>query len=516
MSAPIKFENLPPHLRADRLKVIRLYNEVLIDDDIEAQRELCRKDLFYLLTVAMKRVDANHDWLYDRCREVQAEPNGMLDLWSRAHYKSTIITFALSIQDILNDPEITIGIFSHTATIAGDFLNQIKSELEDNQYLKDLFPEILYQNPQREAPKWGLEKGIQVKRTGNPKEATVEAWALGQGTGRHFDVRVYDDVVTEFSVTTPEMIEKTTDSWRLSMNLGRTIDPIVRYIGTRYHFNDTYREIIATGAAKPRIYVATEDGDAGSRADGVLLSSDALAEKRKIMGPYIYACQMYQNPVADSVMGFREDWLLYYRFPLKSLHAFNLYLLVDPAGSKKKSSDYTVMAVIGLGPDQKYYLVDAVRDRLNLTERGDLLFKLVRKYNPTSVGYEKYGLQADVEYMKKVMEEENYRFKIIELGGNMAKVDRIRRLVPTFENGEFFIPHRLLFLDNEGRQHDFVAEFKTDEFVAFPVAIHDDMLDCISRIHDPDLNANFPQGEGTDDRRGAAKKAKHQYNVLGR
>jgi hypothetical protein len=57
--------------------------------------------------------DLNRDWYFARCREVQAAPNGYLDLWGREHGKSSLITFGLTIQDILNDPEITVGIFSY-------------------------------------------------------------------------------------------------------------------------------------------------------------------------------------------------------------------------------------------------------------------------------------------------------------------------------------------------------------------------------------------------------------------
>src|ERR1700759_1112643 len=101
----------------------------------EVQRWLGRHDLFFLLVKLLRRPDLNHPWIFDRCREVQNKPNGHLDLWSREHGKSSLITFGLTIQDILNDPEITIGIFSHTRPVAKTFLRQIKMEFETNVWL---------------------------------------------------------------------------------------------------------------------------------------------------------------------------------------------------------------------------------------------------------------------------------------------------------------------------------------------------------------------------------------------
>jgi len=71
-----------------------------------------------MLDYVLKRADLNRDWYFERCREVQAAPSGYLDLWGREHRKSSLIIFGLTIQDILNDPEITVGIFSYSRPIA--------------------------------------------------------------------------------------------------------------------------------------------------------------------------------------------------------------------------------------------------------------------------------------------------------------------------------------------------------------------------------------------------------------
>lgn len=428
-----------------------------------------------------------------RCQEVQANPNGYLDLWARGHYKSTIITFALTIQDILSshgddpDPkwlgyEATIGIFSCTKPLAKQFLGQIKREFETNSLLLDYFPDILWANPGKDAPMWSLDSGLILKRKSNPKEASIEAWGIveGQPTGKHFIGRVYDDVVTVENIRSPSMIEKTTQAWELSLNLGSKPEskPYVRYIGTRYHYNDTYKVIMERGSAIARIHTATIDGTV--EGEPVLMTREELAEKRRDMGPYTFNCQMLQNPVADGKQGFLRQWCNFYEAG-DSTH-MNRYIIVDPANEKKASNDFTVMTVLGLGPDGNYYVVDWIRDRLSLTERATTLFRLHRKYKPKSVGYEQYGMQADIAHIKDKMKRDNYNFKMVALGGNIAKIDRIKMLIPIFEQGRMYLPNHCYKTNYEKKTEDLTEVFLTHEYDTFPVCQHDDMLDCMARI----------------------------------
>lgn len=448
-----------------------------------------KRDLYFLLRYLLKREDCDNDWVFNRCREFQAAPNGYLDLWAREHYKSTVITYAGTIFEILNDPETTIGIFSHTRPIAKAFMRQIKQEFETNEGLKDLYPDILWRDPRKEAPKWSEDEGIVVKRKSNPKEATVEAWGVvdGQPTSKHYKGLIYDDIVTRESVGTPEMILKTTDALALSYNLGAH-GGWRRFIGTRYHYNDTYKTLIARGTALPRVKPATKDGKV--EGEPVFLTREQLAKKRADMGPYVFGCQMLQDPKADEAQGFKEDWLRYAMVPTTG---HNLVMLVDPASAKKKDSDYTSMWMLGLGPDKNFYIHDMLRDRLNLTERADAVIMWHRKYRPMAVGYERYGMMADIEHIQTRMEDENYRFDITELGGTMPKIDRIRRLIPLFEKGRVFLPPKLAKTNYEGREVDLVRAFIDEEYLPFPVGGHDDMLDALARVLDENMPIAWPE-----------------------
>ena len=456
-------------------------------------RMLCKQDLYYLLVKACGRRDMVNEFMFARTREVEAAPNGYLDLWSREHGKTSIITFGLTIQDILRDPEVTIGIFSHTRPIAKAFLRQIMRELETNRILHAAFPDVLWGMDTKQSPKWSEDDGLIVRRKSNPNEATVEAWGLvdGQPVSKHFRVLLYDDIVVQASVTTPDMIAKTMARLEESYSLGVTPGGIRRFAGTRWHFNDAYKTIIERGTVKAREHPGrvggTEDGES------VYWDEETHVEKRRDMGPYVYAAQILLNPKADAMQGFRREWLRTYQKIRPD--TLNWYLCVDAASSKKRGSDYTAMWAVGLGADGNYYCVPEVRDRLNLKERGDRLFALHRKYRPKQVRYEKYGLMSDIEHYQGRMETENYRFTITEVAGQTSKQDRIKRLIPAFEAGRMWLPASHHITDWQKVPVDLVHAFVEEEYMAFPVGLHDDMLDALARIAEPDLKLVWPMEE---------------------
>jgi hypothetical protein len=407
-------------------------------------------DRYFLLTVLLGRQDAEHPWLFDRCREVERDPDGYIDLWARFHYKSTIITFAGAIQELMCDPEITIAIFSVIKPIAEAFLNQIKEEFEQNEKLKQVYPDVLYSFPRQSSSdgrpaKWGVARGITVKRKSNPKEATIEAHGLidGQPTSRHFRLHIYDDVVTQ-DYLSDDQIRKTTERWEMADNLGSHLGVRKWMPATRYHFADTCGVVIDRKSMKPRIYPATHDG----KLDGKpVFLSQARWDQLKNDQRSTVSAQLLLNPIAGDEATFSSLWLTGYEvIPV----VMNVYILIDPSMGVTERSDRTAIAVIGVDQGSNKYLLDGVRHRMKLSDRWDYIKQFKRKWErhpgveTVKVGYERYGMQVDVEVLKDMQRRENNIFPIDELNtprrGQHAKPDRIRRLEPDIRERRFLFP----------------------------------------------------------------------------
>lgn len=450
---------------ATREQCNAFYARVGREGGLDDLRYLACHDLYFLLTRLLSggRKDADHPWLYERIREFEAAPDGYLDLWARDHYKSTIITFAGTIQEILRDPEITIGVFSHTRPIATNFVRQIKVEFESNGVLQDLFPFIRPPKGIDSRP-WG-ESMLCVKRQGNAKEQTLEAWGIvqGQPTSKHFNLRIYDDLVTPESVTGPEMIEKTTNAFVLSENLG-TRGGRARAIGTRYHHNDTYAELIEREVFKPRVYPATHDGT--TKGTPIFLTQEELERKLRTMGSYIFGCQMLQSPSPDEGAIFQRPWLRYWKvLPTK----FDRVLIsMDCAFKDKLDSDFVVAQAWGqLGADA--YLFDQIRGKWDFVETVKQFLNFTRKHPAaqTKLIEDKANGPAVIASLKHEIPG------IIPVEPFGSKTARAYAVSPYFESGNVYLPHASIC--------PWVVDYER-ELLQFPVVTNDDQVDTTTQL----------------------------------
>ncbi len=345
------------------------------------------------------------------------------------------------------------------------------------------------------------------------------ASALSPITGIGCDTLLLDDLIKPMEAYSETIRSSTNQNIRTTLfsRLNDKRTGAICLIMQRVHEDDPTGHLLKDGGwtlvklpaeAKTSVLITLGDKKWEMKEGDLLfpqrLSREILDQTMLDMTPMNYAGQMLQEPVPVGGGEFMPEWPNHYNPLTIKPKGMNVYLLVDAAGGdetnkkKKKTSDRTAMAVIGLAPDNNYYLLDLVIDRFNATERIDMLFILHKKWNeicgkPPRVGYEKYGLMTDVHYAKKRMGEEGYNFQLIELGGRMAKEERIRRMIPDLQKGRWYFPDTLIYTDTEGRSIDMVKELLDSEMAVFPRARFDDGLDATTRIYDEEMQVLFPR-----------------------
>jgi hypothetical protein len=287
------------------------------------------------------------------------------------------------------------------------------------------------------------------------------------------------------------------------------------YIGTRYNYADTYKTILDRKVAIPRIYPATDMGTRDGKP--VFLSEDDWAEKVRENSNYTLACQYLQNPVAGDEMEFKPEWIRRYEIRPEVL---NVCITVDPAHSRKKGTSNTAMAATGIDAQRNKYFLDGACHKMSLTERWTTLKNMRTKWlnrkgiQTVRVGYERYGLQSDIEHFEEMMKIENNAFPIDEVSwtreGVQSKLDRIRRLIPDHQNWRFYYPYEgkptklqmeteaykkgyliakpIKRVNEDGRIYNLVDYLIHNEYLFFPATTQLDLLDAMSRFYDMDMN----------------------------
>lgn len=459
-------------------------------------QNLVVKDLWFILYFVMKIKEAHNPFVIQACHDVQkGQRSNTLEVYARGHWKSTIITIAETIQDLMKDPNDTICILSYNRSLAQKFLKTIANIFEQSEFLKKLFPYILHQDPSKEAFRWSEEAGLFLKRPGFAKEGSVEAWGLidGMPTGAHFKKLVYDDVETERNVTTPEMRTDIIEKFELSKSIG-TDGGRRRVIGTFYHHDsllcylrDLKDPVTGENIFHTRIKPATDNGEANGKP---VLFSDARFSEVRAGDPYVFACQYLCNPTPMSEQKLNPDFLIEVE-PSKIPKNILKFMAIDPAGldkDKNRKSDAWAILTFGVVPHRDdngasdIYILDFFIGPLNEENAPSKIVDMYLKGGQIrKVGVEKVGASTAEIHVRnalrakgKVISTESGSLEILRPQGR-DKAGRIAsNLCWPLNNGKIHISKGV---DPQAKKR------LCEEMRKFP-HWHDDGLDALSYAYD--------------------------------
>jgi len=503
----------------------------------KTMRWYAQNDLFFLLTdvcswgkttICAETGERlyDHQFYLDWARDVeyQLEQGGGVDASSRSAGKSTIRTHTGTIQRLLQYPNSAGCIFSYQRKAALKHVRVIKDELENNETLKFLFDDILYDDPISAARRgdtvWNMDEGLRIKRNITRKEASVEhnSFMHGTPTGGRFDRLDFDDIEDWKSLNTKDLIDNLHHTFDASLSLlTPTIinPPVIMMTNTFYSENGLVWRIMKEYADHdPRMLRKVPGEDLSEAGDGPLggtarypWSNERLHFIYGKMGDKSeYASQICCDFLAGEERILDKSLLTYYRqareFMARDRH---IYVCIDPS---KGIVDPMCIWVWGLGSDRKVAWLDAYVGKLDpaLPEFYDKIFHMVSKWGNLGervieVRVENYGQSIFDSTITKALQEMGNFTPVVSCADNMktgkfssGKSDReFERWAMPLHKGELLFPMPVSLggegipgLSEDGVRVDLVDYFIDKEMGRFPKPVTDNMLDAGALIWEPE------------------------------
>lgn len=205
-----------------------------------------KNDMIRTLVIEHKRLDILCEyvlggdpplWFHQEMMEWQDSYSEALILAFRGARKTAYLTIARAVMEVVCNPNVRILFASDAEGQAKTFLRGVKSHFEHNEALRAIFGDFVVG-----ADKWAESEIIVNRRTAvGMKEGTITCVGMETAIlGRHFDVIIADDLVTEENSVTDGMRQKTYSYFYKT--LLPCLEPGGRMwvIGTRWHEDDLY------------------------------------------------------------------------------------------------------------------------------------------------------------------------------------------------------------------------------------------------------------------------------------
>lgn len=292
-------------------------------------------------------------------------------------------------------------------------------------------------------------------------------WVWGSLTGKPVDVGIIDDVHKDRMEYESDTIRNWVWDWYTSVFLSRLHNESIQLlVMTRWWEDDLFWRILEKEWhlwEVLNIPAITDD----TTKDVIFperFTYDLLMEKRNVNERDFQSLYMW-DPINEWWGDFKKDYFQYYKEKPDNLR---IYTFVDPAISQKQEADYTAIVTIGINPENKIYILDAIQKRMLPDEIINTVFSVAMQYKPVAIWIEvvQYQKMLALE-IRKQMNIRNQFFNLHEITPTGEKEARIRSILqPRYWNLSVY--HKEWMQDLEL------------ELLKFPNGKHDDVIDALS------------------------------------
>lgn len=395
------------------------------------------------------------------------------------YLKSVICSIALPAFILGYNPSAKIMCISYGEELASKLAADCKSVMEADWY-KALFPETRIRTDKKSV------MDFETTNHGGRFATTIS----GAVTGRGADWIIIDDPlkpIDAFSDIQREKVNElygnTVNSRLNDKNTGRILVVMQRLhahdlSGFLFENDPDFKSIVL-----PLIAVQDEEWQIKNRITkmimtyerkkGELLHPEREGEKvvnsyRNSMSPFVFSAQYQQNPMPIGSGMIKQEWITTYQ-ELPKLS--KIILSWDTASKTTETNAYSACVVIGVGKDQKYYLLEVFRGRLDFPSLTRKVKELSDKYEGkmsgkiiTLVENASSGISLCQTLKGKIT-------NLIPVSCKSSKEQRFDIVALKTEQGELLFP---------GQYEPWFKSFE-DEFLTFPNSLFKDQCDALSQ-----------------------------------
>ena len=406
----------------------------------------------------------------------------------RSHAKSTAITHSYALASVLFRQSKYVTLVSDTESQASLFLNDIKSELSDNDGLISLF---------------GVKRFIKFAETDIVVEMNdgyrfkivakgVDQFKRGlKWEGRRPDLILCDDLENEEIVLNSDRREKFRKWFYGTLMPARSDNGKIRIIGTILHLDSLLERLMPKGEFVKTIGLKEINTNPRSLWKSVryrahdedfqnILWKERFPKERLLAirkeyveqgMPDVYSQEYLNYPLDMSRTYFRRVDFIAQSDDDKDRY-MRYYAACDLAISQKDRADYTVIAVVGVDDQGLHHVVDVRRDRLDAFGIINEMFSIQQRYEPELFGMERGMIEKSIgPFLRLEMMKRGIYLNIHELPPTKDKQTRARSLQARMRAG--------------GMRFDKSADWYftlEQEMLRFPRDRHDDQVDALSWI----------------------------------